>query len=52
MQDNSPRARRALLNTHTKASLYEALRAAEARRLAERFEWHDTPKHGGWLASS
>ena len=23
--------------------------AAEARRLAERFEWHYTPKHGSWL---
>ena len=22
---------------------------AEARRLAERFEWHYTPKHGSWL---
>jgi hypothetical protein len=21
----------------------------EARRLVERFEWHYTPKHGGWL---
>ena len=20
-----------------------------SRRLAERFEWHSTPKHGGWL---
>ena len=37
------------LNTHTKASLYEAFPAAEARRLAERFEWHYTPKHGSWL---
>ena len=36
------------LNTHTKASLYEAFPAAEARRLAERFEWHYTPKHGSW----
>ena len=25
------------------------LRTAEARRLAERFEWHYTPKHGSWL---
>jgi hypothetical protein len=24
-------------------------RTAEARRLAERFEWHYTPKHGSWL---
>jgi DDE superfamily endonuclease len=37
------------LNTHTKASLYEVFPAAEARRLAERFEWHYTPKHGSWL---
>ena len=33
------------LNTHSKASLYEAFPAAEARRLVERFEWHYTPKH-------
>src|ERR1017187_1443722 len=31
------------LNTHKPASLYEAFPAAEARRLVERFEWHDTP---------
>ena len=37
------------LNTHSKASLYEAFSAAEARRLVERFEWHYTPKHGSWL---
>jgi DDE superfamily endonuclease len=37
------------LNTHAKASLYEAFPAAEARRLVERFEWHYTPKHGSWL---
>lgn len=37
------------LNIHSKASLYEAFPAAEARRLAERFEWHYTPKHGSWL---
>jgi hypothetical protein len=30
-------------------SLYEAFPAAEARQLVERFEWHYTPKHGGWL---
>ena len=34
------------LNTHSKASLYEAFPAVEARRLVERFEWHYTPKHG------
>jgi hypothetical protein len=37
------------LNTHVKASLYQAFPAAEARRLVERFEWHYTPKHGSWL---
>lgn len=37
------------LNTHTPACLYEAFAPAEARRLAERFEWHHTPKHGSWL---
>ena len=37
------------LNTHSKASLYEAFPPAEAKRLAERFEWCYTPKHGSWL---
>ena len=37
------------LSTHSKASLYQAFPAAEARRLVERFEWHYTPKHGSWL---
>jgi hypothetical protein len=37
------------LSTHTAASLYATFPAAEARRLAERFEWHYTPKHGSWL---
>jgi hypothetical protein len=37
------------LNTHTPASLYEAFAPAEARRIAERFEWRYTPKHGSWL---
>jgi DDE superfamily endonuclease len=37
------------LNIHSKASLDDAFPAAEARRLVERFEWHDTPKHGSWL---
>jgi DDE superfamily endonuclease len=37
------------LNTHAKASLYEAFPPAEAKRLAERFEWNYTPKHGSWL---
>jgi hypothetical protein len=37
------------LNTHGPACLYEAFEPAEARRLAGRFEWHYTPKHGSWL---
>jgi hypothetical protein len=37
------------LNTHGTGSLYEAFEPAEARRLAERIEWHYTPKHGSWL---
>jgi hypothetical protein len=37
------------LNTHKRASLYEAFAPAEARRLAERFEIHYTLKHGSWL---
>ena len=37
------------LNTHKPAALYEAFPAPEARRLAGRFEWHYTPKHGSWL---
>jgi hypothetical protein len=37
------------LNTHKLASLYEAFPPEQARRIAERFEVHHTPKHGGWL---
>jgi hypothetical protein len=37
------------LNTHTPACLYEAFAPEEAHRLASRFEWHHTPKHGSWL---
>jgi hypothetical protein len=37
------------LSIHSKASLYQAFPAVEARRLVERFEWHYTPKHGSWL---
>ena len=31
------------LNTHKVAPLYKAFSLAEARRIAERFEWHYTP---------
>ena len=34
------------LNTHRKASLYEAFPAAEARHIARKLELHYTPKHG------
>jgi hypothetical protein len=37
------------LNTHKRASLYEAFEPAEARRILERLEIHYTPKHGSWL---
>ena len=37
------------LNTHRPVSLYKAFPPAEARRVAERVEWHYTPKHGSWL---
>ena len=37
------------LNTHSPASLYAAFAPAEAKRLADRFEFHYTPKHGSWL---
>lgn len=37
------------LNTHSAASLYAAFPPAEARRLAEKLEFHYTPKHGSWL---
>lgn len=37
------------LNTHRPASLYQAFPPTEARRIAGRFEWHYTPKHGSWL---
>jgi hypothetical protein len=37
------------LNTHTPGCLYEAFDPARARRIAERLEWHYTPKHGSWL---
>lgn len=37
------------LNTHHKSSLYEAFEPDEAKRIADRFEIHYTPKHGSWL---
>jgi hypothetical protein len=37
------------LNTHKKASLYEAFKPAKAKRIADKLEIHHTPKHGSWL---
>jgi len=37
------------LNTHSKASLYEAFTPQEAHRIAAKLEFHYTPKHGSWL---
>jgi len=37
------------LNTHGKASFYEAFPPPEAKRLADKLEIHYTPKHGSWL---
>lgn len=37
------------LNTHNPASLYEAFSPEEARRIAQKIEWHYTPEHGSWL---
>jgi hypothetical protein len=37
------------LNIHSISSLYKAFAPEEARRIASRFEWHYTPKHGSWL---
>ena len=37
------------LNTHNAASLYQAFRPEEARRIWKRIDLHHTPKHGLWL---
>ena len=37
------------LNIHKPASLYEAFKPKEARRIRQRLEFHYTPKHGSWL---
>jgi len=37
------------LNIHSPSCLYERFEPIEARRLAQRFEWHYTPEHGSWL---
>ena len=37
------------LNTHKLSSLYKAFDDPEADRIAEKLEFHYTPKHGSWL---
>lgn len=37
------------LNTHNASAFYENLPPSEAFALAQRFEWHYTPKKGAWL---
>jgi hypothetical protein len=37
------------LNTHNNVSFYETFTPDIAYRLAQRFEFHYTPKHGSWL---
>lgn len=37
------------LNTHSPSSLYKTFSSEEAHRIANRFEWNYTPKHGSWL---
>jgi hypothetical protein len=54
LEEHYPDAERVVLvcdnlNTHTGGALYEAFPPAEARRLWERLEFHNTPKHGSWL---
>jgi hypothetical protein len=38
-----------LINTHTAASFYDAFPADVAFDLANKFEYHYTPKKGSWL---
>jgi transposase len=49
-----PEARRIVLvtdnlNTHHLGALYERFAPEEARRIAQRLEWHYTPEHASWL---
>jgi hypothetical protein len=53
-EDVHPDARRLVLvtdnlNTHGPGCLYEAFEPGRARGIAERLEWHYTPRHGSWL---
>lgn len=37
------------LNIHHPAALYERFPPAQARRIAQKIEWHYTPEHASWL---
>lgn len=37
------------LNIHHPAALYDSFKPPEARRLADKLEWHYTPEHASWL---
>ena len=37
------------LNTHGPSAFYQTFEPEEARHLAERFEFHFTPKHDSWI---
>jgi DDE superfamily endonuclease len=37
------------LNTHSKKALIDIFGETEGGRLAQRIEWHHTPKHASWL---
>jgi hypothetical protein len=40
------------LNTHTPAALYTVFAPEQARRIAERIEWHDTPPMLRYLSTA
>jgi hypothetical protein len=37
------------LSTHKVACLYERFEPQQARRMAQKIEWHYAPEHGSWL---
>lgn len=54
VDEDFPQARKIILvtdnlNIHGPWSLYDEFPAAEARRIADKLEWHYTPEHGSWL---
>src|SRR2546428_3103964 len=54
VEDDYPQAKKIRLvqdnlNTHDRASLYEAFPPQKARRILDKLEFHYTPKHGSWL---